>query len=366
MEDFSNMIPCEICSQHVLFDQYAVHVSLCQSQQMNINPSMNSLAQLFQHFQNPVYNEIDDTSDDEDYHEEMEVEGVPIEQGQEQNQYGDVGNSFQDFFNSFFENIISTHVSRANIPENTNLPLPEGDNLELPITQEDKESSLREFNSFQELSDFLTHEGFELPRDPYPNQNAPPGIKFKFNLISYTRCHIQLIQRAVQVQPQTQPQPQPQPQPQLFLFEFYHPPPIQNLEQFNIAFPPNAQQTNAQQSNVRNLFQQLFSGFNLFPQQAGGNVAANYDYFMNLAEQLGNVEIGIRDIEKVAQDEVEALSNQQKICAICQDEIASDCRKTLCNHFYCSACLKQWLDKHKTCPVCLTDLEEKLASVATQ
>lgn len=347
MEDFSNMIPCEICSQHVLFDEYADHTAQHQNQQINGNPAMNSLMQLFQQFQNPPAYDEDDTSDNdlENGEDEMEVDGAPIANGDD----------FQEALNYVFQNFASTSVRRDNIPEDSNLPRPNDGNLDQPITQADLVASQHEFNTFQELRDFLTREGFTIPPDPHPNQNPPPETKFKFYLTSYKNASIACI--SGQVQPQPQPAPI-QPQPEAFLFEFYHPPPMQNLGNFNFAFP----QAN-QQPNNGNIFQQIF---NIFPRAQGGNVAGNYDYFMNLAEQIGNVEIGVKDIEKVAplitSDEIDALNNEQKICVVCQDDVASDCRKTLCNHYFCSACIQPWLDKHKTCPVCLTDLEEKLAS----
>ena len=33
--------------------------------------------------------------------------------------------------------------------------------------------------------------------------------------------------------------------------------------------------------------------------------------------------------------------------------------KLLCSHIFCNECIKTWLSKHVTCPVCKVDLEEE-------
>lgn len=44
-------------------------------------------------------------------------------------------------------------------------------------------------------------------------------------------------------------------------------------------------------------------------------------------------------------------------CAVCRENYSkkSSCRKTLafsCDHAFCKRCLKKWLKRHETCPLC--------------
>lgn len=80
-----------------------------------------------------------------------------------------------------------------------------------------------------------------------------------------------------------------------------------------------------------------------------------YEFNTYIADLLGNVEVGISDIEKVSQLVDETTSNQE--CHICLDTIQKP-RKLICNHIYCDACITTWLTKNKSCPVCRKDLEE--------
>jgi hypothetical protein len=81
-----------------------------------------------------------------------------------------------------------------------------------------------------------------------------------------------------------------------------------------------------------------------------------YEFNTYIADILGNVEVGISDIDKVSQlVDRETTSNQE--CHICLDPIQTP-RKLICNHTYCDTCITTWLTKNKTCPVCRKDLEE--------
>lgn len=87
------------------------------------------------------------------------------------------------------------------------------------------------------------------------------------------------------------------------------------------------------------------------------------DYELNtmLAELLGNVEVGITDIDKVSV-KIEQSSEEEQgemTCNICLDT-TNQPRKLICEHTYCDECISKWLSKNKTCPTCRIDLEEAL------
>lgn len=92
----------------------------------------------------------------------------------------------------------------------------------------------------------------------------------------------------------------------------------------------------------------------------------DYEFNTLLAQQIGNVEIGVSDIKTVTSivPESERILLKESVCAICQErfeQITSDTEllKTLCNHIYCSPCIAKWLSSSKKCPVCIIDLEDE-------
>lgn len=82
------------------------------------------------------------------------------------------------------------------------------------------------------------------------------------------------------------------------------------------------------------------------------NTGDTYSDLTNLSEEIGDVEIGIQDIEKVSE-----IIEKTELCPICREDVKK-VRKTICNHFFCDDCLRTWLSNNKTCPICLKDLSE--------
>ena len=39
-------------------------------------------------------------------------------------------------------------------------------------------------------------------------------------------------------------------------------------------------------------------------------------------------------------------------CPICMEQIINPLKLELCNHYFCSKCISQWMYAHKTCPCC--------------
>lgn len=83
------------------------------------------------------------------------------------------------------------------------------------------------------------------------------------------------------------------------------------------------------------------------------------DYEMNtmIADMLGNVEVGVSDINKVSTKVELPITTMN--CGICLDNV-NEPRKLLCDHVYCDGCISTWLSKNKTCPSCRVDLEDAL------
>lgn len=77
-----------------------------------------------------------------------------------------------------------------------------------------------------------------------------------------------------------------------------------------------------------------------------------------LSDMIGTVEVGIPDIDQVLYKQTDFADD---VCPICQDSIVEvDHVKTLCKHSYCAACIRQWLSRHTTCPVCNQDQRDLL------
>lgn len=86
----------------------------------------------------------------------------------------------------------------------------------------------------------------------------------------------------------------------------------------------------------------------------------SYEYYSDLAERLGNVEIGLdkEDIE-VASTIIEK-EKIDDVCSICLDIFENKIRKLICNHIFCDECINTWLQKSKKCPCCLINLEDEI------
>jgi len=74
----------------------------------------------------------------------------------------------------------------------------------------------------------------------------------------------------------------------------------------------------------------------------------------------------IERLEAIPLDSEELLDpedQQPKECVICfrnmSARVGEESVKTLCGHYFHRACLKTWCEKHVTCPVCRTNLEEE-------
>jgi hypothetical protein len=89
-----------------------------------------------------------------------------------------------------------------------------------------------------------------------------------------------------------------------------------------------------------------------------GNPENEYEWNSRIAEHLGNVEVGVSDIDSVTSSVPEGSIEK---CPICLDNNVINLRvKTLCGHVYCKGCIHEWLMRHKKCPICNEDLQDLL------
>lgn len=80
----------------------------------------------------------------------------------------------------------------------------------------------------------------------------------------------------------------------------------------------------------------------------------NYANLTNLSDQIGDVEVGIENLDNVL-DSIKL--EEETICPICQNNHL-EIKRTKCNHDFCEYCISTWLSRKKTCPICLKDLDE--------
>ena len=80
----------------------------------------------------------------------------------------------------------------------------------------------------------------------------------------------------------------------------------------------------------------------------------NYANLTNLSDQIGDVEVGIENLDNV----LDSIKLEEEImCPICQNNHL-EIKRTKCNHDFCEDCISTWLSRKKTCPICLKDLDE--------
>jgi hypothetical protein len=76
-----------------------------------------------------------------------------------------------------------------------------------------------------------------------------------------------------------------------------------------------------------------------------------YEMFSHLADTIGNVEIGVENIDHV----IDELDEPNEFCPVCLE-----CKDTVkirsCKHNFCKACITQWLSKSKKCPTCMQEV----------
>lgn len=125
---------------------------------------------------------------------------------------------------------------------------------------------------------------------------------------------------------------------------------------FALPLPPNFDN-----ENLRNQINELFTnivniettlGTNNIINQINNENGDDYQNLTNLINQVGNVNVGIDDINKVTTIEVNTID-----CPICGDNF-DIVRRTACKHDFCFNCLNEWIRENNTCPICSMELKE--------
>lgn len=98
------------------------------------------------------------------------------------------------------------------------------------------------------------------------------------------------------------------------------------------------------------------------PQRYG--FASSYERNLALADRIGRVVVGVKNINKVLTSICNSTSNSNNddtiLCPICQDMcLSNECVVTNpCKHSYCEPCIIKWLSQSKFCPVCKHEFNE--------
>lgn len=87
-----------------------------------------------------------------------------------------------------------------------------------------------------------------------------------------------------------------------------------------------------------------------------------YQQNIDIAERLGDVEVGIPDIEHVSSVIDVSRVDTSALCVICQESFGGYDRPLrilkACMHHFCSTCIENWLKRKTTCPICMHDLQK--------
>jgi hypothetical protein len=91
------------------------------------------------------------------------------------------------------------------------------------------------------------------------------------------------------------------------------------------------------------------------------NNYTEYEYNLFIQEIMGgDVNIGVKDFNKVIINVNSVELNDDDICSICFEKLNNindennnnEAVKTICNHYYCINCIFEWLQQHNNCPIC--------------
>jgi hypothetical protein len=101
----------------------------------------------------------------------------------------------------------------------------------------------------------------------------------------------------------------------------------------------------------RNAFERIYSS-------SYGPSRSQFQLETSFFPELTPVYVGVKNIKdhliKVTQDEI-----KDKNCSICLDDFINynKVSKLVCEHIFCSNCIKKWLQINKKCPLCKHQLE---------
>jgi hypothetical protein len=88
--------------------------------------------------------------------------------------------------------------------------------------------------------------------------------------------------------------------------------------------------------------------------------AMTYEELLALEERIGYVKVGLSssDLQRLPKVAI-SKENAEELCCVClqQFEIDTEAKQLpACGHLFHGACIDEWLDKKKTCPLCVTEV----------
>lgn len=96
--------------------------------------------------------------------------------------------------------------------------------------------------------------------------------------------------------------------------------------------------------------------------------ALGYEALSALSSIIGTVDRGVPDVDAalstVATDRMDMAVADRETCPICQENADRDDPTVMnvslrkCGHLFCDGCIRTWLARNPTCPVCMVDLRD--------
>jgi len=156
--------------------------------------------------------------------------------------------------------------------------------------------------------------------------------------------------------------------------------PLPNISRFPEIFgriPPSRYESDMYWTNNigRSLIRDLEINIGNLHNLTNENNNTEYDFNLLIQELMGgNVNIGVKDFNKIITPLKYDEIDDDDECSICFDNLKNIMKninnqsnlrtkinipiKTTCGHKYCRDCLYKWLSKNKNCPVCNNRFEE--------
>jgi len=88
------------------------------------------------------------------------------------------------------------------------------------------------------------------------------------------------------------------------------------------------------------------------------NIGNSYEELTRLGERLGNVSVGIKNMDNICRDFI--VEEEEEDCFVCREEFkkGDKMKKLLCGHYFCEDCISTWFKDNKKCPVCMVEYNE--------
>ena len=122
---------------------------------------------------------------------------------------------------------------------------------------------------------------------------------------------------------------------------------LDNLNTHNVSNIPE----NNHIASLINLINIMANQSNIVNNNYGYN---EYEDLQNLGNEIGDVNLGIK-----LDDYVKKYDLPSK-CPICFNDKNDGLVITNCSHIFCEKCLKQWVENHNKCPVCMIELKKNI------